>query len=70
MLDFFNESIECDILSGEPVRLKEKSNYGQNMLPINLDGNKYRMCEHCTFFIRSELKFKPHENTACAQHYL
>ena len=41
------------------------SNYYQNTLPINLDGDKNRTRECFTFFIRSELKFNPHEKTAC-----
>ena len=40
-------------------------NYRQNMLPINLNNNKYWTCELCSFFIRSELKCEPHENTVC-----
>ena len=39
------------------------SNYRQNMLPINLDDNNYQTHKH-SFFIRSELKCKPQENTA------
>ena len=35
------------------------------MLPNNLDHHRYRTCECCTFFIRSELKLKPRENTVC-----
>ena len=31
-------------------------------LPINLDIDKYLWCEYC---IRSELKYKSHENLAC-----
>ena len=32
---------------------------------INLDDDKFRTHERCTFFIRSELRCKPHENPAC-----
>ena len=35
------------------------------MLPINLDGDKCRTQERCTFFIGYELKDQPHENPAC-----
>ena len=35
------------------------------MFPINLDNNKYCSHEHCTLFIRSALKGRPYENTAC-----
>ena len=41
---FFNEIIEYDIMNEEPARFQKKnlnSNYRQNMLPINLDDNKY-----------------------------
>ena len=35
------------------------------MFPINLDNNKYCSHKHSTLFIRSALKGKPYENTAC-----
>ena len=41
------------------------SNYSRNTIPINLDEDKYRSRECCTFFIRSEMQGKPHENIAC-----
>ena len=37
--------------------------FRQNMLPINLDSDKYQSGESCTFFIRSKQEFKPHDNT-------
>ena len=48
-------------------------NHEQNMLPINLDNDKYRPLQHCEYwtreccraYIRCELKGKPHENAAC-----
>ena len=52
----------------EPARFKKSnynSNYRQNTLAINLDDDKYRTRVRCTFFIRSELKCKPRENTVC-----
>ena len=66
---FLNEIIEYDITTKEPARFFKKSysnsNYRQNTLPINLDDDKYRTSERCSFFTRSELRCKPQENTAC-----
>ena len=62
-----HEIIEYDIMNEEPAQFKKKSNlnYKQNMIPITLDNNKYRMhkrCRRCRGNIRSELKCRPHEN--------
>ena len=56
-----------NITNEKPTRFKKKtnSNYWRNTIPIYLDDNKYRSGGRCTFFIKSELKCKPHENTAC-----
>ena len=45
------------------IKKKYNSNGRQNTLPNNLYGDKYCLCEHCTFFVKSELKCEPNENT-------
>ena len=56
------------------LKKKMNLNYRQNMLPINLDNNKYWTHECCRAYIRSELKFTPHEKmqyvcSLCRQFY-
>ena len=65
MLGYFvNEIIECDIANEKPAQFKK------NIIRI-VDKIRYPLiqtmmiAERSTFFINSELKRKPHENTAC-----
>ena len=52
---FVNKIIEYDITNEELARFKKSnynSNYRQNTLHINLDGDKYRTLERSSFFYK------------------
>ena len=53
---------------GNRINFPPQNNYNSNKrqytIGINLD-DKYQMHQWCTFLIRSELKWKMHENTVC-----